>query len=311
MATQVKTKTLDKLALDGGNAFLKWSYGSEIRIEAGWGVRLDYKQELPPTALQTNYFGEQWVFGETAKDLGGQPLFILGKESMTPIILKAILESTGHEAINKLSVLVPDDRNTKWEKEVKAQILATVPVTDVKFVSEGMPPYLWAKKAGLWKYPDRQNAVLDCGGGDLSLRMFTRSGVIDWSKSQTLKGTKVYAENIAKVISAECNYTPSPGSILSAIEDGTYEYVEDGNVLDFTAAAERLRCEWINNIRSIIKSKWQSDGHNIGQVMMVGGGVKLLANGMIGDRRPYFVPENSQLGKDFPQMINAFSMAQL
>jgi hypothetical protein len=311
MVTQVKTKTLDKLALDGGNAFLKWSYGSTIQIESSWAVKLDHKQEVPSSALQTQYFSERWVFGDTAKDLGGQPLFALGKEVMTPILLKAILESTGHEAINKLSVLVPDSRNEKWDMDVKSQIIASVPVTDVKFISEGIPPFNWAKEAGVWKWPNMQNAVLDCGGGDLSLRMFTRSGIIDWSKSFTLPGTKAYAEKISRVISSDCTYTPSPGDILSAIEDGTYEYIDNGRVVDFSANAERIRCEWISHIRNIIRSKWQSEGTKVGQVMLVGGGVRLLKDGLLGDNRPYFVPFNKQVGDDFPQMINAFAMAQL
>ncbi len=311
MVTQVKTKTLDKLSLDGGNAFLKWSYGSVIRVVSSWAIRLDYEQEIPADALQTKYFTEHWVFGDVAKDLGGQPLFILGKEKMTPILLKAILESTGHEAINKLSVLVPDSRSKTWKDEVQPQILATVPVTEIEFVSEGIPPYRWAQQAGIWKFPNLQNAILDCGGGDLSLRMFTRSGVLDWGKSSTLPGTKAYAEKIAKAITPKCMYTPNPGDILSSIEDGTFEYIDNGNVIDFSAIAEYQRCQWIDEIRDSIRSKWQSEGTKIGEVMLVGGGTHLLKDGLEGTNRPYFVPENVQVGKDFPQMINAFAMARL
>lgn len=311
MATQVKTKTLDKLALDGGNAFLKWSYGSSIFIQPSWAIKIDYKQTLPEGTLQTDYFGQHWVFGAIAKDLGGRPLFDLGKEVMTPILLKAILESTGHAAINELSVLVPDDRHDKWTDSVQIDILGAVPVTSVRFIAEGIPPYEWAKRNNIWLRPDMQNGILDCGGGDLSLRMFTRSGVIDWGKSRTLPGTKAYAERIAKVIGSDCTYSPQAGDILSSIEDGTFEYIDGGRVINFKAVAESVRLEWLDKIKAVIRSHWQSEGARVGQVMLVGGGVHLMEDGMVAPNKPYFVPKDPQVGDSFPQMINALSMAQL
>lgn len=312
--TSRASKTLTSLSFDGGNAYLKWSVGGQARIEPAWGVKIPGWQAVPKDALTTTHENERWVFGGLAQDLGGAPLFELGKKQMTPILLKALIESTGHVAVDHLKLLVPDVRDEAWTEVVQA-VQETAPVTRVSLINEGEPPYRWAVQNGLLSWPQAQNGVIDIGGGELSLVMITRYGVINWALSAKLPGTGYLASKIAEKLSIRCVYTPKSGEILRAIEDQSFTYKDDGKDIDFRDVYLNCRDAWIEVVRQQLKTRWASQGTKIGQIIAVGGGVHMLAplfeanakRREQGQPDLYLFPSDPRLD-NCPQMINAYAM---
>ena len=308
-------KALPCMAIDAGNANLKWGLSASDRgmaMTSSWAKKLPGYQTLPPTAITTEVNGERWVFGPIAEDLGGEPMFRLGKEKMYPIFIKALFEYCDITRVEELYLLVPSQRNieTLWQAKVEPVIREYVNVGRINFIPEGTPPYAYACSQGLWKWPQYPQGVLDCGGGELSLILFTRSGVIDADKSLLMPGTSVLAQRIANAIAGQTSYQPNPGTILSAIEDQTYNYIDKGQPIEFKAIFDALKKEWLNEIKTTILQEWQQSGVRFGQILMVGGGSVHLLQELMGQDKPYLLPSNEEI-KDFPQLLNVYSMLQM
>ena len=307
--------TLPYLVIDAGNANLKWGFTAPketIGMIPAWAKKLPSYQSLPSHSIATECSGERWVFGNTAEDLGGFPMFELGKPRMYPIFVKALFEHYDIERVEVLHLLVPSERNidSLWVQEVEPVIREYVEVGSVNFIPEGIPPYEYATSEGLWRWPNFPNAILDCGGGELSMILFTRTGVIDAEKTLLLPGTSELARRIAIAIAGQTSYQPNAGTILSAIENATFNYIDNGLAIDFYDIFQALKAEWLNEIRATIVEKWQKNGIRFGQIMLVGGGSQYLLSELLGGDKPYILPE-SQAIQNFPQLLNIYSMLQM
>lgn len=281
-----------KVAFDGGNRFIKWvdpvgqvqCIPSCIKkcTESQW------KRVKPePQSVLIEVDDEKYVLGKLAQELGGEPTFQKDKCELAEILaLAAIQPNPGQSAVHikKLVVALPNtlnDDDVAAVKRISNHPLTkqfkrngefiTYTVDEVCPVDETEPAFIYAQSQGFFSFPQAKNAIMDIGGGTCIARIYTPNATMIHDAEVILPGTKALAQSIAVDLKEMygLDYSPSLPNIMDAIARGDCLYGTDQ--LDFSELFEQACNQWVESVRSEIRSKWASHLPELGEVLIVGG----------------------------------------
>lgn len=325
-----------RVALDGGNRTICWSDGTNTRVIPAYVLELPDYQDVPDTfddrtvLIESAVDGEdkRFLVGQTAKSLHGSPIYELSKADVTWLL--ALVASEPHSEldvvlIDELRVLFVDSRSDE-AKRLKAIASAgidfkrngkpcVVTIRSVVVEDEGAPVHRYAMKNGMYRYPDRPNAVIDLGGGDGSARVFTPEGLVDRKADLNLPGTVELASLVTARIQSKTRFTPSQGDVMDAIERGDYVIqvpsAEGFSELNFTDDFLKAQKQWIQNIRQRINSEWSSRGvfATLGGGVIVGGSAPLAKDFERSTNGRFIVAESANDAR-FAQLISLYGMLE-
>jgi hypothetical protein len=280
------------VVFDGGNRFIKWidPLGNVQCIASCLKECSEYQwKRLKPDAQSVllEVDGKRYVIGRLAQELGGEPTFQKDKCELAEILaLVAIQPNPGQSAVHikKLVVALP---NTLNDDDVAAvQRISNHPLTkqfrrngefitytvdEVTPADETEPAFLYAQSQGFFSFPEAKNAIMDIGGGTCISRIYTPNGTMIHDAEVILPGTKALAQQIAVELKElyGLDYSPSLPNIMDAIQRGDCLYGTDR--LDFSELFEQACNQWVEAVRSEIRSKWASHLPELGEVLIVGG----------------------------------------
>lgn len=300
---------IEKLSFDLGNRFNALTDGKELVNYPSYCAPLSSRQDLDfnSEAFKTGQsyrvdIPEAGAFkvGSIAGELASKPTFGGDKWLKAQPFLFAGLAGLGagdYLRIRELRCTVPDDQNIaqitpfqnlaeqSFEFKVNNKPYS-VRIDSVKVAAEGKFGWYRAIKEGLYQYPSYLNGVLDLGGGTAIARLFTPDGTIARDYELVLDGG---TSALASQIAAEVGLLGCEGLILDAIADGSFSV----HSVNFKAAFESLRLQWVEGIRSDINTRWKSIQNQYAQILVVGGSAPLFAP-FVAENPRYIVAPNPQ-----------------
>ena len=341
-APNKKTGAISVFAFDGGNTGIKFAYaGSD---ETGYmpsvikEIDLDmYDIQYPaddPNSAIVEYGSKTYAVGALGAMLGGSPVFELGKADYTHILfmasLRGVEEFSRCPVIEQLNILVPDARR-QWLQGVWNPVADTIQgiqsfkvngeeiqpqVRSVRFISEGIPAFEWAKNEGLFSpflnTPGiNQMGVLDIGGGETTFKLFEAStGQINWDAEVTLPGLNSLAISIANRLKSQAGFiiTPDTSDILRCLAIKHYVYETPNGGIDFEQQYLEARSNWAKLILQKLSPSVTQQG--VGGVVIVGGGAHHADSIEVATKGRFFVASEESTGIN-PRYINAIALSEM
>lgn len=327
------------VVLDGGNRFVNWLDASgNCRLIPAIVKELEEWEDggFDSDSVLIELGDRRWVIGAIAQQLGGKPVFMGEKADLAWLLVAAVLEpvnNNGVVGVEKLRLLCTD-RNAPKFKEAANYIeslawlgedrrfirngksVSVASIRSVELVDECVPAWRYASKHGWWSYPNTLNGVLDVGGGDTTGRLITSSGIVERTSQVIAPGTKRLASLIAAAIQKHFQHTPDEGVIMDAIAKGTYS-IQVGSLngmsnFDFKPQFDRCVQIWIDEIKAVVKERWQSNQttwNSIGEVLIVGGSAPLLKPIEVATGGRFKIAKHDAIA-NFSQSINVFGMLE-
>lgn len=279
-------QTVQTIVCDPGNRFTKWLDGQTPRIIPSYCKALsDWEDAEPDTnSYVIQVSGKRYAVGKLAQELGGEPAFETGKADLAHLLVLPAIANNSPARIEQLIIPTPDSRNRAVIQQLKKLentldftlngVDQIVSIRQVKTVDECRGAFTLARTQKYWKYPDRTNGILDCGGGTAIARLFTPNGVLIREADVVLPGTFGLAQKLGAALLPVVGSTPDLGLIMDAIATGSYTYGCTG--IDFLNQFQSVRDAWISDVRNKLKVAWTQHLANLGEVLMVGGSAPLL-----------------------------------
>lgn len=292
-ATETKNFSAVRLfAIDAGNRNIKWiDANGTCHILPSYSLKLENWQDTPNPdgrSVVLEMDGDRYVVGQIAKELGGVPTYLEDKTALAHLLILAAISPAPNSdvpiAIDRLRLALPNSNHQPHLDNLKklegvrtvkrnGQHL-TYSIRNVQAIDECVGPYRYAKKADLFKYPNRPNGILDIGGGTALARAFAPSGNLMREADLQLPGTKKLARLISTALTPRLGYTPDLGMIMDGIADGTFSYGTTG--VSFQGEFVQSHERWLGEIRSQLSDRWEELLRQIGEVLIVGGSAPLL-----------------------------------
>lgn len=272
--------------------------------------------------------GERYAVGAIADQIGGKPLYSLGKAAYGHVaIAAAIAMSTPPtDAPIELRVLVPDSSKDEW-----AQFGAELPerlqrftasgdrlyfpqFSSIRLVSEGLPvwEFVTSRKLIPEKFAGRLIGVIDAGTGDLTGYLFTQSGEVvrAGGASFMAPGLRKLIGDLADAINGQIVGSADRAVLMECIKTGNYSYPTANGSFDFSNLFDELVRLWRRELAIQIQTDlWADHWSRIGMVFIVGGASPLLKplEDAFGDRFKVLTID----GISDPQVVNAYLLSQM
>lgn len=354
MATEFKVAPVKKniLSIDPGNSYLKICFpDGSLKMTPNYLLAFDpTEHEIKPTddSAVVLVDGKHWLVGAEAKQQGGSALNHLGKCDHIHIVVAAVLSmlETTTAIVTELRIVVADNRLPKW-KEAKERLLKlkdfqamrTVGtskeyamtsykprIDDVRFTSEGQPPWFWMTANNLWNTALNADVhgVLDVGCGETTGKLITKSGTpiygTEKSKAMNDPGMISLANSCAAKIKIAGNLdvTPDAYAVLAAIErgcklpestkGGRFNYTDRGSLVSFDDIFDNAHAKWMARTVNKMLDTFQSSGEHVGQILIVGGGAPLFEAAAKQYPGLMLIAKHDKID-NFPQLINVVAMS--
>ena len=281
--------TILKLAIDGGNRFIKVSGAGDEILLPSYLAKADFRDSDAihyEAGDRLDLVGRRWYVGESAKFKNGRAIFYSEKSDLMSEMVLGILPKlmSSAETINiaSLNLCLPDGFNQTQNQELIANLKGyhnisgkSYRIGSVSIHPEGAAAYPYLFNSGVFKYA-RNNGIIDLGGGNSTGILVSPYGQPIWESKITLPGTIALAKMVGNHqdlvgIEAKGN-TPRLEIIMDAIAtDRKY-----GSVRDISQAIDDCLPDFLTDIKSAILTQWAPWISDMGEMAIVGGSASLF-----------------------------------
>jgi hypothetical protein len=126
----------------------------------------------------------------------------------------------------------------------------------------------------MWRYPNRNNGIIDIGGGTAIARLFAPGGALLRDADIVLPGTSHLAQRLAAAILPKVGSTADAGMLMDSIASNNYIY--GTTEIDFSREFVAVRDAWVNDIRQKLNANWMKHLSGLGELIIIGGSASLL-----------------------------------
>ena len=274
------------LAVDPGNRFTKWIDYQTVRAIPSYVKELADWEEggNDGQSYEIGFDGKRYVVGRLAQLMGGAPAFEVGKVDLAHLLILPALASDSPQRIERLVVPTPDSRHSPTIAKLK-QLEATLEfsvngreclttVRSVSAVDECRGAFDFAQGRSMWRYPARNNGIIDIGGGTAIARLFAPGGALLRDADIVLPGTSHLAQRLAAAILPKVGSTADAGMLMDSIASNNYIY--GTTEIDFSREFVAVRDAWVNDIRQKLNANWMKHLSGLGELIIIGGSASLL-----------------------------------
>lgn len=320
--TYVQVQQLATVGIDPGNRFIKYASSSEIvgmfpsiasKIE-DWDV-----QQSPNTDDSASFsyddgaaldlIGNRYVVGSEARYLKGKHTFYGEKAAIAPLLILAAITkiSTCQKLeIEKLVTCLPEDRDGIHSHAIREALVGNhvlridgiqhaIEIGNVKIEPEGFRAFHWLAAQGHFDL-DKLSGIVDIGGGNVGISLFTPTGSLIRESHRILPGVAFIAAKISQhplLIGCEGKHcSPKQERILDAIADGSFKYGTTSKNFHPIFVEERQR--WEEELRQQLRTAWQEYFAEIGNIGIVGGSAGWLQPLVDRSKGIFFIPPNPE-----------------
>ncbi|MEG4989803.1 ParM/StbA family protein [Microcoleus sp. BR0-C5] len=278
--------TRTQLAVDPGNRFVKWVDGQTLHCIPSYVKELADWEEggNDGQSYEIGFDGKRYIIGRLAQLMGGSPAFEVGKTDLAHLLILPALASDSPQRIERLVIPTPDSRHSLTIAKLK-QLEATLEfsvnghdclatIRKIEPVDECRGAFDFAQRRSIWRYPNRNNGIVDIGGGTAIARLFMPGGGLLRDADIVLPGTSHLAQRLAAAILPKVGSTADAGMLMDSIASNNYIYGTTG--IDFSREFVAVRDAWVADIRQKLNANWMKHLSGLGELIIIGGSASLL-----------------------------------